>query len=60
MRIHTLMMSLLIVALAAAGCSQPDPVRAEYEPADCEEVEEEQTEQTEQAEQQAADEEAEA
>lgn len=35
MRIETLLISLMFLAFGSVACSQPDPVTAEYEPADC-------------------------
>jgi competence ComEA-like helix-hairpin-helix protein len=35
MRIDTLMISLFLLTLGAVGCSQPEAVNAEYEPANC-------------------------
>jgi competence ComEA-like helix-hairpin-helix protein len=35
MRIETLLISLFVFAFGSVGCSQPEPVTAEYEPADC-------------------------
>ncbi len=35
MRIETLLISLVFFAFGSVGCSQPEPVTAEYEPADC-------------------------
>jgi competence protein ComEA len=35
MRIDTLIISLILFTLGTVGCSQPEAVKAEYEPADC-------------------------
>lgn len=39
MRIELMMIALVALAFNAAGCSQPEPVEAEYEPANCDCVE---------------------
>lgn len=44
MRIETMLISLFLLAFGTVGCSQPEPVTAQYEPDDCNCVEQTTTE----------------